>query len=345
MEKIMKIDDLKNQMGGREDWIDILKGIGIILVVIGHISIGNSLVKWIYSFHMPLFFILSGYVFGRGKKQYTFVKFAEKRTKSILVPFVVFRILLIIYWLIIESHFRNLDLGPIWFLIVLYIVELISYVILEKVPLYLNCVFIIGMFIMLYYILWQESIIIGWKAWTVRIINAFIWYVIGAVVGKLQVQWKKIVEIERNKKIFILLCLLLISIWSGMSNSLVSMWSNCFGNYQLWIIANISGSLFVAFLCKWIIIKSRVLQWYGRNTIIILATHEPIKRIVLKCMEIFLNKCCIRLATSDLQVNVIISMIIVILVMLIEIFVIKIFQWIKACFSDSIQKNWIGWIY
>lgn len=39
----------------RESWIDVLKGIGIILVVIGHTSMENPLVKWIYVFHMPLF--------------------------------------------------------------------------------------------------------------------------------------------------------------------------------------------------------------------------------------------------------------------------------------------------
>lgn len=64
--------------GVRESWIDVLKGIGIILVVIGHTSMENPLVKWIYVFHMPLFFALSGYMFGRGRKQYTFVKFTEK---------------------------------------------------------------------------------------------------------------------------------------------------------------------------------------------------------------------------------------------------------------------------
>ncbi len=43
----------------RIDSLDILKGIGIILVVVGHM-IGNQLYirPWIYAFHMPLFFML-----------------------------------------------------------------------------------------------------------------------------------------------------------------------------------------------------------------------------------------------------------------------------------------------
>lgn len=43
--------------------IDVLKGIGIILVVLGHLNPGIYLETWIYSFHMFLFFFLSGHIF------------------------------------------------------------------------------------------------------------------------------------------------------------------------------------------------------------------------------------------------------------------------------------------
>ena len=41
----------------RISYIDMAKGIGIILVVLGHsIFPSENLTTWIYSFHMPLFF-------------------------------------------------------------------------------------------------------------------------------------------------------------------------------------------------------------------------------------------------------------------------------------------------
>ncbi|MBF1069294.1 MAG: acyltransferase family protein, partial [Prevotellaceae bacterium] len=46
----------------RIEALDIAKGIGIILVIIGHMS-SSYLRDWIYSFHMPLFFIISGICF------------------------------------------------------------------------------------------------------------------------------------------------------------------------------------------------------------------------------------------------------------------------------------------
>lgn len=41
-------------------WIDYAKAFAMFFVVIGHVNSGNYLTNWIYSFHMPLFFFLSG---------------------------------------------------------------------------------------------------------------------------------------------------------------------------------------------------------------------------------------------------------------------------------------------
>ena len=45
----------------RVEWMDVLKGLAIVLVVLGHISYKcPHLKEFIYSFHMPLFFTLAG---------------------------------------------------------------------------------------------------------------------------------------------------------------------------------------------------------------------------------------------------------------------------------------------
>lgn len=66
----------------RLDWVDIAKGIAIILMVVGHEVYNRSVYALIFSFHMPLFFILSGYTSGvvltwakfRKKFKNTFIK-------------------------------------------------------------------------------------------------------------------------------------------------------------------------------------------------------------------------------------------------------------------------------
>lgn len=48
----------------RLDWLDIAKGIAILLVIVGHTVNNPSPIRTIiFSFHMPLFFILAGYTF------------------------------------------------------------------------------------------------------------------------------------------------------------------------------------------------------------------------------------------------------------------------------------------
>lgn len=47
----------------RIEEVDISKGIGMILVITGHLCVSTLLRNFIYSFHMPLFFILSGVVY------------------------------------------------------------------------------------------------------------------------------------------------------------------------------------------------------------------------------------------------------------------------------------------
>ncbi len=75
------------------DWIYVAKGIGIFLVVVGHFSAypapsppyWNELVRLIYTFHMPLFFMLSGYLYSYGK--YSYLEFLRVKTKRLLYPF------------------------------------------------------------------------------------------------------------------------------------------------------------------------------------------------------------------------------------------------------------------
>ena len=72
----------------RNSQIDTLKGIGILLVVLGHnwitLEEKGTLFQLIYSFHMPLFFIISG-VFTKEKEN--LLSFTKNKIDSILKPY------------------------------------------------------------------------------------------------------------------------------------------------------------------------------------------------------------------------------------------------------------------
>jgi fucose 4-O-acetylase-like acetyltransferase len=74
-------------MSKRIETIDIARGIGILMVVLAHNDFGYISPyghEVIYSFHMPLFFFLSGYFI---KTDNPFLEFAKKRFHSLLKPF------------------------------------------------------------------------------------------------------------------------------------------------------------------------------------------------------------------------------------------------------------------
>ena len=51
------------QIRKRIDWLDICKGLAILLVIVGHIyAIPFELRQFIFSFHMPLFMMINGFL-------------------------------------------------------------------------------------------------------------------------------------------------------------------------------------------------------------------------------------------------------------------------------------------
>lgn len=79
----------------RITWVDITKGVAMFLVFFGHLgtqwfpALAGTLAA-IYTFHMPLFFVASGFFF---HARYTFGQLAKKRAMMLLVPYYIFSVL------------------------------------------------------------------------------------------------------------------------------------------------------------------------------------------------------------------------------------------------------------
>lgn len=78
-------------MQSRFDYLDLAKGIGILLVVWAHILITGWSHQIIYAFHMPLFFFISGMLFNKAKYS-SFRQFITARAKRLLVPYLIYSI-------------------------------------------------------------------------------------------------------------------------------------------------------------------------------------------------------------------------------------------------------------
>lgn len=122
--------------------IDAIKGIAITLMIIGHcIQYGsgtlylkneyffqNPIFKFIYSFHMPLFMLVSGYLFYYSIKKYDLKSNIKSRLKQLLIPIICHSLIkTIIHFIINKSLVLSINtfIYNLWFLWAVFFCSLI----------------------------------------------------------------------------------------------------------------------------------------------------------------------------------------------------------------------------
>lgn len=133
----------------RVKWIDLCKGIGIIVMVWGHVGIQQILgAQYIHAWHMPIFFIISGYLFNT-KSNLTIKNFIFKKSKSFLIPYFCFGLINTLYIFLFYADKSNayssikslfiinssglIVSGALWFLTCIFFVEILFFIIFKKI--------------------------------------------------------------------------------------------------------------------------------------------------------------------------------------------------------------------
>lgn len=119
----------------RITYLDNLKGFAIILVILGHIIqmwydsdfTHNKVWLYIYSFHMPLFMFISGYITGIYSNKLSILQFSKKRFIQLIIPLLCW----ISIYLFKEQNCEISDaikssLLKLWFLWSLFIIAIIG---------------------------------------------------------------------------------------------------------------------------------------------------------------------------------------------------------------------------
>lgn len=92
-------------------WVDLAKAVAIIAMILGHeIGEDNSLHVWIYSFHMPIFFILSGYTSHLITNWNQWLIQLRKLSVRILIP----AVLMIILYQVERFFFGLIKWSQVW---------------------------------------------------------------------------------------------------------------------------------------------------------------------------------------------------------------------------------------
>ncbi len=97
----------------RLTWVDVTKGFLMILVVIGHYpgELNFPFIKYIYWFHMPAFFLLSGIFFKEIKDNQDTKVTIKKRFMQLMVPYLFFLFIITAVRYSMELALGNFELS------------------------------------------------------------------------------------------------------------------------------------------------------------------------------------------------------------------------------------------
>lgn len=278
-------------MTKRIEWIDIAKGIGIILVVIGHISQIKVLNEIIYSFHMPLFFMISGFLH---KNKNDFIK---HKVRTIIFPYIFFSIITFIYWFFIESKFRNQQVSlkylinifiacggeknypynaPMWFLPCLFMTEILFNILQKLEKKYTNIIIVIlGICGYFYPKIFSIRMPFCLDVMMVAICFYYIGFMIRPIMSKINDM-----NIEKSFKISIgAIILMVLTVFLAVFENGANMNELKYNNMILFYLTAILGSVSIMILSM--NLRSEVIKDIGKNSLIIMCIHEPVKRVII----------------------------------------------------------------
>lgn len=268
----------------RSIWIDVMRGIAILLVVLGHSigSLANPLNRFILSFHMPLFFFISGLVAKtRNQKgeMLPFKTYLGKKLYGILIPQVTLFLLNTVFDVIIEHEKISTELVLFnlfnWFLIVLFYV-VITFYLIDRIGLLrkkIVCSFLVFALVILAQIAPIKTVV-----HIETLPMAFLFYLGGYYLKPILVESKGQSQLVEKIKSFWIIALPIIVICSYW-NTPITMYSNDYGNLVFFFITTICG-IWMVYELSINLQNNRVLQWFGVNSIIIYIVHARMLNVL-----------------------------------------------------------------
>lgn len=278
---------------------DVLKGIGIIAVVAGHSAIPDVLHKFIYMWHMPMFFLISGYF-----NKWGGYNVLIKNIKTLFLPYIVtclFILFLLIvtkkdfiftyildiftlrYYFLDSDNFNYCAVGPIWFLMALAWCRII-YNLIEKNITNRNLLFMLVGLISYLSIQLGRNIYI--PLYFAQGISCLLFYHIGAELKRKNFIEQKIPHWS--------LLLAIIGIIVGLLLPTIWVYALHWAYWPVNVFVALCGILFLYHLSILIHKNDRLeelLAGIGRRSLLVLCVHSvdvilQLSLTIVKCLEL-----------------------------------------------------------
>lgn len=282
-------------MNKRVKEIDVLKGMLILFVVIGHYPfIDPRLKQIIFWFHIPLFFVISGYFFKR--KEINDIMFYKNTFRKYIIPYISYFLLVTIFIernLNIKSVIRflyggRMQAGVYWFMPCLFITIVVFNFLLNKCSKKVN---IIILFISII-IASLESLIFSQTGKSIKLplnidvcLLTLVYFSIGFYLKDIII---KFIYKDKKYKLISIFSTILCSVsiilsFVGKFGYIIDMkysqYSNIFLNLLLPVIFGIVLIKLSTIINKTFI--ANIFIYLGKNTLSIMFLHVPINNLLL----------------------------------------------------------------
>ena len=257
--------------------ISIAKGIGIVLVVMGHRPYNGLVQSIIYSFHMPLFFLISGYLYN--DKYNNLFEYVKKSAKTILLPYLYACVFYIIVYYVIGRHCGEDANDYREFNYALYAIIYGNYKALffNGVLWFLPCLFInnILLCIILKYIKFKEValVILCICGYTLKNMHLVFNIDIAFITVAFSYIGYKIKNIKINNTPIIAIIILYVIFF--YINTTIDVANREYGNIIIFVMCGSLGSIIVLYLSCFLINTKLEKQFMalGENSMLIMTTH------------------------------------------------------------------------
>ena len=271
--------DRRDLMRYRLEWVDLLRGIAMLLVIWGHVDRTNYLFFAITGpFKMPLFFAITGYVFN--DRNGNLKTFFSKLVRSIVVPWVILSLVwLKLLYAVLQGKFSNIPVyvynfisgKDLWFMPCIIIAEVFFFFVLKvtsKAQIRVLIMITIGALGIV-----MSEIGVGRFAMIDVACTAQLYLLFG--------YWFKTNELPLRKLLSVSNCLALGIVYLGLlilsmkmyPGSSIDVHTNRYYNYPLCMTMIFVSLLFLFAVAPWIKVKLNWIKFVGRNTLIFYIAH------------------------------------------------------------------------
>lgn len=276
-------------MKSRVEWIDNAKGIAIICVILGHFGVNDWLSDIIYTFHMPLFFFISGLYLTKNIQYKSFVPFIHKKIIRLLIPYLFFSFLLLLFYRLITFYtdilpnseninYLNSSLNiffelkrdtlvrcHLWFLTSLFLSNTLIWLICKYLSRLYQFISVI-MISLIAFIYNHYS-----RHTTVFFIDVTMVACLFVYAGTFFIKYEKKFSNKISLVYFIIYILSSYLNYMILNKSNVDMYYARYGNYVLFILSSFSGLLLVIRLSS--LIRFKLLSEIGKNSLVLYCLH------------------------------------------------------------------------